>query len=384
MHLSKGKRSWIEVSKNNLDFNLKEIKKLLKSGVKVVGVVKANAYGHGLAEVVGILRDKVDYFGVDNISEALEIRSMGVTTPIIVLGFIPTQDIALAIENDISFVVYDSSVISTVQNLRPAKPAKIHIKIETGLNRQGLKGKYLDNLLKMVKKAGDALTIEGTSMHFSNVEDTLDTSFAREQVSALKNQLKLFKKNKLSPGILHSSATAAAILHPEFNFNMVRIGIGLYGLWPSRETKIATTLKGKKLTLKQVLVWKSVISHIKDVGIGESVSYGRTWYASRPTRIAVVPVGYSDGYDRRLSNIGFMIVNGVHVPVVGRVAMNMVMLDVSDVKKVKVGDEVIVIGNKGATSPDNIAEKLGTINYEIVARLSSLLPREVVLNAKNN
>jgi alanine racemase len=370
-------KTWIEISKANLQYNISEFRRLV-GRKKIAAVVKANAYGHGLSEIVGIIKDKVDWFGVDSLEEAIEIRNIGITKPILVMGYIPSGVIRDAIKNNISFVIYNESIVKKIISLNLKESAKVHLKIETGLNRQGVNGSDLISLVNSIKKTNGKIIIEGVYTHFANIEDTMDPSYALKQLERFNQALALLKKHKVNPEIVHCAASAAALLFSNTHFSMIRLGISLYGLWPSRETKIAVSLRKDKVNLKPVLSWKSVIIQIKEINVGESVGYGRTWFASRQTKVAIIPVGYSDGFDRKLSNTGKVLINSKYTPIIGRVAMNMMMVDVTDIPS-KVGDSVTLIGKSGTNSisAEEIAEKLGTINYEVIARINPLISRLV-------
>jgi len=232
-------------------------------------------------------------------------------------------------------------------------------------------------LAKFILKHKEKLYLEGLSTHFANIEDTLDASFANLQLSRLKDAISNLKRNGVNPQLVHCAASAGTILYPSTHFNMVRIGIALYGLWPSRETKIALALRKKKLVLNPVLSWKSIVAQLKVVKAGDSVGYGRTWYAARKTKVAVIPIGYSDGYDRKLSGASRVLINGKFAPVIGRVAMNMIVVDVTGINKINIEDEVVLIGasRKESISAEELAERSGTINYEVVARINERIPR---------
>lgn len=369
-------KSWIEISKKNLFHNFNQFKKL--GNFKIASVVKANAYGHGLKEVAGILKGKTDFFAVDNLEEALELRKMDKETPVLILGYTTKNSLEEAIENDISFVVYDKNALSKISKLTLNKKAKLHVKVETGLNRQGIKGAEFLSLIKKIHKNKN-MVVEGVSMHFANVEDTLDRSFAKEQLGVFKKNINS-QKAFLKGVVKHSSGSAAAFVFPKSRMDMVRAGISLYGLWPSSETKLSLKLDKKNFNLKPVMTFKSIIAQVKQIEAGESVGYGRTWFAPRKSKIAVIPVGYSDGYDRKLSNSGRVIIRSSYAPVVGRVAMNMITVDVTDIKSVKQEDEVILLGKdkKLEVSAEELAEKIGTINYEVVSRINPLIKRIVV------
>ena len=373
-------KTWIEVSKSALLHNVKVFRKSIGKNVKIAAVVKANAYGHGLEETISLLKDKVDLFAVDSIKEALMVHKIDGSRPVLVLGYITLSDLSVSIENGISFVVYNIDTLKKIVLLNLKTPAKIHLKIETGLNRQGIKKDELSKFLQFIKTHKKSFILEGVSTHFANIEDTLDPAFAKKQLGEFKEAVKIIKNNGFSPAMIHCAASAGVLLYPETHFSMVRVGFGIYGWWMSIETRVSILAQKRNLVLKPVLTWKSMVAQIKNLSVGESVSYGQTWFATRKTKIAVIPVGYSDGYDRRLSNIGRVIINGHYAMVVGRVAMNMIMADVTDIKDVKLEDEVALLGNMDGLkiSADEIAKKIGTINYEVVARISPFIPRTIV------
>lgn len=373
-------KSWVEISKKALFHNVRVFRHAVGKNVKLAAVVKANAYGHGLPEIVSLLRDKVDVLAVDNIDEALTIRGIDKKVPVLVLGYTTLANLFLPIENDISFVVYNMESLRKIVSLKMEKLAKIHLKIETGLNRQGIQERDLPTFLKFIKSHKKSFFLEGVYTHYANIEDTLDSTFAMRQLENFREAIAAVRYKGFNPRFIHSAASAGTLLYPETYFSMIRLGIGLYGLWPSNETKLALSIKKKSITLEPVMTWKSIVAQLKSVERGESVGYGRTWYASRKGKIAVIPIGYSDGYDRKLSNSGRIIIGNSCAPVIGRVAMNMIVVDVTDIGNVKIEDEVILIGRKGRilVSAEDIAQKIGTINYEVVARINPLLPRIVV------
>ncbi|HKC04834.1 MAG TPA: alanine racemase [Patescibacteria group bacterium] len=373
-------KTWLEISKKALLHNFNVFQKIVGKEVKVVPVVKANAYGHDLIQVVSVLKNRTGIFAVDNIEEALTIRKISKDTRVIILGYIISKNFKSAVENNFSFVVYRLDVLKQIVSLKLNKKASVHLKIETGLNRQGVGGKELVRILDYIIKHDDQIFLEGVYTHFANVEDTLDSSYAINQLKRFNESLKIIKLKGFKIPVIHTAASAATFLLKDSHFGTVRAGIGLYGLWPSRETKIASVSRKMKIILKPVLSWKSIVVQVKEIQKGETVGYGRTWTARRRSRIAIVPVGYSDGFDRKLSNIGKVIVGNSFAPVIGRVAMNMIMIDVTDSKRVKADQTVIIIGTKGklSISAEDIAEKIGTINYEVVSRINPLLPRIIV------
>src|SRR4030042_1020959 len=322
MHFKNNKyKSWVEVSKKALFHNIRVFRKSIGKNVKLAAVVKANAYGHDLEKIIPLLKNKIDVFTVDNIDEALIIRRIDSSLPVIIIGYTTIANIRVTIENDISFTIYNLETLRQIVSLKQKKPAKIHLKVETGLNRQGVGGKDLLKILKFIKNHKYKIILEGVSTHYANIEDTLDPTFAMEQLSEFKKAIKIIKREGFNPPLIHSAASAGTLLYPQTHFSMVRVGFGIYGWWSSLETRVSLLAQKRDLVLKPVLTWKSMVAQIKSLSVGESVSYGRTWFATRKTKIAVIPVGYSDGYDRKLSNIGRVIINGHYATIVGRVAM---------------------------------------------------------------
>ena len=256
--------------------------------------------------------------------------------------------------------------------------AKVHLKIETGTNRQGVALTDLPEFAAELAKL-PAIEVEGAYTHFANIEDTLDPSFAESQLRKFREALATLERLGIRPAKIHASATAGALLYADMDFNMVRVGIGAYGIWPSRETQVAARERGRRLSLAPVLAWKTRVAQVKDVSAGDYVGYGLTYRAGRPMRLVVLPIGYYDGYDRKLSNSGRALIHGQPAALVGRVAMNMTMLDVTDIGA-QLDDEVVLIGRQGSAEirVDELAEKIGTIPYEVVARINPLVPRKLL------
>lgn len=370
-------RTWIEISRKNLLYNLNSFKKLVKKNTKIACVVKANAYGHGIEKVVSILKGKSDWFAVDNIDEALKIRKLKIKKPILVMGYVLQERLKEAIDNDISLTIYNKTTLNKLALIKNS-PIKIHLKIETGLNRQGAGEKEILLMLKTIKN-NKHLILEGISTHFADIEDTLDSTYAMEQLKRFKSIKQKINKFGLKP-VCHCAASAASLLYPKTHFNLIRVGISLYGLWPSKETRIALQLSGKKISLKPVLTWKSTIAQVKKIKMGESVGYGRTWFAPKNSKIAIIPVGYFDGYDRKLSNNSKVLINGEQAPVIGRIAMNMMVADVTEISNVKEMDKVVLLGKMGKKqiTTDELAQKTSTIDYEVVSRIGQHIRRVII------
>ncbi len=380
----------VEVSARALGHNIKGFKSIL-GGAKMMAVVKSNAYGHGLAETAKIAdKNGVAWFGVDNVDEGLALRKAGIKKPILVLGYTLNSRLRNCVDNSLSFMAYNQETVKALRSLKlkplgvhPSKTAKaayVHLKIETGTTRQGVAGKQLLDLAKSLLKV-PGVVIEGASTHYANIEDTTDSSYAELQLKRYQENLDNLIRIGIDPPWKHTACSAAAILYPETYFNLARVGIAMYGLWPSKETQAVAKREKRLIDLEPVLTWKTVIAQIKSVKKNTPVSYGLTEKVSRDAKLAVLPIGYWDGYDRRgLSQVGQVLVRGHRCKVVGRICMNMCVIDVTEVPQARVEDEVVLLGKQGKDriSAEDLAAKIGTINYEVVTRINPTLPRIVV------
>ena len=373
-------KTWVEISAGTLRANAKALRMSIGPRVLLMGVVKSNAYGHDAKIVVSTLSADVDWFGVDSLKEAENIREYGSKKPILILGYTPKEDLKHVVRGGFSQVCYTRKAVKTL-SLSATKryPAKVHIKIETGTSRQGLHVYDLPAFLRYIKGLPH-VHIEGVSTHFANIEDTKDNTYAMKQLAHFNDAKSVFESLSAEPAIYHTACSAAAILHPETHFGMVRAGIALYGLWPSQETMDAANAGGRAVKLRPALTWKTMIAQVKPLKKGAPVSYGLTETVKRHSRVAVLPVGYFDGYDRHLSSSGEVLIRGKRAKVLGRVCMNMIIVDVTDIPSAKEDDEVVLIGKQGkeTISAEEIAERIDTINYEVVTRINPLLPRITV------
>ncbi len=369
--------SWIEVSGDRLRQNLKTFRSVLAEGTNLMVVVKANAYGHGLEAASRAVIDQADWFGVDSLAEALAVEQVAPGKPILILGHSKESDARTIVEHGFRQVIYRQDLAHALSDAAGAsgKRARIHVKVETGTNRQGVGPAEIVSFGEGVAALPD-VEVEGVYTHFANIEDTLDPSFARMQLGRFNEAVEGLAGAGIRPTQIHAAATAGILLYPETHFSMVRLGIGTYGIWPSRETRIAARERGRELDLSPALTWKANIAQLKTIAAGEYVGYGLAFQAGRGTTLAVIPVGYYEGYDRRLSSAGRALVGGKAVPVVGRVAMNMMILDVTDAAP-SLDDEVVLLGRQGDTeiTAEELAEKIGTIPYEVLARINPLLER---------
>jgi len=378
-----GLAQWVEVSRKALTRNVSQFRRRVGSGRKLLAVVKANAYGHGILEVSRIaIGAGADWLGVNSLEEGIELRRAGVRAPILVLGYVPLGRLGDAVASGLRLTVYNKASVDGLAAAcrRLKKKARVHVKVETGTNRQGVVEGELPAFARSIQRR-PGLVLEGLSSHFANIEDTTDHSFPQRQLAAFERSVRGLEKAGIEVPIKHMSCTAATILFPETYFDMVRVGIGLYGLWPSKETYLSCALdKRESLTLEPVLTWKARIAQVKRIAKGGAVGYGCTFRATRRTTLAVIPVGYYDGYDRGLSNTAYVLVRGQRAPLRGRVAMNFSTADVTDIPGVGIEDEVVLLGAGGREriTAEQLAALAGTISYEIVARINPLVPRIVV------
>ncbi|MDQ7822878.1 MAG: alanine racemase [Candidatus Eremiobacteraeota bacterium] len=371
--------NWVEIDKRSLEHNVRLFRRLVGKERKLMVIVKSNAYGHGMRPVSEIaLASGADSLGVFSFEEGKALREWGVKSPVLVMGYIPFSLLLHAAALDLSFAVASRETLEALLPLAGTMKARIHLKLDTGLHRLGFKLSELP-LVKSLIGSTPGIEVEGLFTHFANIEDTLHHEFARSQLALFQKMAAPFMNQ--GKVLRHTACTAATLLFPGTHFEMVRVGIGLYGMWPSKETLI-TALETEKhvLNLKPVLTWKSRIIQIKKVKPGDTVGYGRSYRVTRPARIAVLPVGYADGYDRKLSSRGSVIIRGKEAPLVGRICMNMCMADITHIPGASVEDEVILLGTRksASISADAMAELIGTINYEVTTRINPLLPRMII------
>ncbi len=360
----------VDVDLDAIAKNIKLVQKGLRKGVKTCAVIKADAYGHGAVEVANRIKDLVDFYAVATIDEALDLRDHGISHPILVLGYVHHSMNEEAIRRDIRLTVYDLEMARKISRTASAlkKPAKIHIKLDTGMSRLGFSPdpESIETILKIRDLPN--IEIEGLFTHLFAADERSKAS-AMKQILAFGEFFNELAGKGLSIPIKHCSNSAAAINLSLANFDMVRLGVAIYGLYPSRYVK--------QLTLRPAMSIKSHITMIKTIPKGTSVSYGATWTAEKETTVATIPVGYADGYMRHLSNCGYVLIHGKKAPVIGRVCMDQFMVDVSKISKVKQFDEVVLLGKQkdAEITAEEIADLCGTINYEFVCGISKRVPR---------
>lgn len=361
--------SWIEISKKSLLSNISQIKKRLPKKTKTIFVVKANAYGHGLLQVVNVAKNKVDYFAVFTLEDAIFLRQKNIKNPILMLGRIFPKQVDLAIKNNIEVTVSTFDILEKVK-----KKLMVHICVDSGLGRDGFVGNDLKKVVKLLKNS--PLQVKGLYSHFASADDSTFDDYTKKQAAELLRWKKEFSFLKVAPLIHYCATSGVFVKGLSQDFDMVRIGIGFYGLWPSEEVK---KREEKQTKLTPILSWKALISEVKFVKKGSAISYNSTHVLKRDSKLAIIPIGYFDGVPRVASNKGFVIVNGVKVPQIGRVTMNLIILDVTDVKNVKIGDVATIIGRQKnvEVSADDWGNFSQSSSYEVLTRINSAIKRMI-------
>jgi alanine racemase len=377
--------TWIELDRGALAHNLRVIRERIGPHVRLYAVVKANAYGHGMDLVApAALELGADALAVHSLEEALHLRALQLSSPILVLGHIPREGMAPALAADLELTTSSLEALQWASQAATeiGTTARIHLKVETGTHRQGIDPDQWPRALERCLR-DPHLRLEGLATHYANIEDTTDHSFARAQRERFVEFVEDARRQGCAVPWVHTACTAAVLLFPDTYFTAVRAGIGLYGLWPSKETFLSSLQQnGRTVQLRPVLTWKTIVGQLKTVPASCYIGYGCTYRTTRDSRIAVLPIGYSDGYPRELGNAAHVLIHGRRAPVRGRVCMNVTMVDVSDHPEVQLGDEVVLLGRQGdeEVSAELLAGLCHTIHYEIVARLSPLIPRILVDN----
>ncbi len=375
--------NWVEIDAGALRNNVAEFKRRLEPGARLGAVVKSNAYGHGMIEVARVAAgSSADWLCVNNVDEGVALREAGLTLPILVMGYVPLDAAGEVVARSLQPVVYNPETLDRLDALASARgtTVDVHVKVETGTHRQGVLERDVPKFISRLSET-HALKLAGITTHFANIEDTTSHDFAESQIAAFSRIATAVAGLHPAPFLRHAACSAAVLLFNRTHLDLARVGIALYGLWPSKETYVSCLERGKpSLDLKPVLSWKTRIAQVKQVGEGGYVGYGCAWRATRATKIAVLPVGYYEGYDRELSGLAHVLVRGKRAPVRGRICMNMCMVDVTDIPGAALEDEVVLLGRQGdeRITAEQVAAWAGTISYEIVARIHPSLPRVVV------
>ncbi len=366
-------RTWAEIDLSALKHNLKIIREKAQPS-KIMAVVKANAYGHSVDLVAPeIEKEGVDFFAVSNLGEALQLRDLFVKTPILILGYTPVNAVKVLSDNNISQCVYDYTYAKALskQAQESNVELKIHIKLDTGMSRLGFdcRSAELNGIEQAIAAATlENFVLEGIFTHFALSDRTPaeEDGFTDEQFARFNAGIEKFEASGLKPKICHCCNSAACLLDSDKHLSLVRPGIILYGLTPNADLQLQENLI-------PVMTLKSVISMVKTIEAGDTVNYGRTYKAGKPTKIATVAAGYADGYPRLLSNKGYVLINGKKAPIVGKICMDQLSVDVSDIDEADIGQEVILFGKE--LPVEELAQLCQTINYEIICNISPRVPR---------
>jgi len=365
-------RTWIELDRSALAHNIGLFRGILPDGCQLMAVAKSNAYGHGLYDFVPALdRLGADWLGVDSIVEAATLRETGIEKPILVLGYTLPARIEEAARRRISLTVSSFESLAALGRSGAGDKVQVHIKIDTGLHRQGFLPAQVPELVAALRRDHPGLGIEGLYTHFAVAKDPDDTSYTRGQIEAFRRAVDVFKAAGYRP-LLHACATAGVFLYPEAHFDMVRIGIGLVGLWPSLKMK---PVFERKHELRPVLSWRTIISEVKRLPAGARIGYDLSETLARNSVVGVCPIGYWHGFPRSLSRVAEVLVRGRRVRVLGNVTMDMIVVDLSDVPDARVEDTVTIIGRDGGeeVTTYEVAGRAGQSFYELLTRLNPLI-----------
>ena len=367
---------WVEVDLKAIAHNIRELRRIINPKARLMAVVKANAYGHGMIEVARqSLENGAEALGIANIEEGIQLRKAGIDAPVLIFGYTSPVHAKKLIEFDITQTVYSYETSRALSEALSAygKKIKVHIKVDTGMGRLGLLRGIKDNSLSEVESISrlPMLELEGIYTHFATADES-DRSYAGKQFEIFMDLLNQLRIAGLEIPVTHAANSAAIINMPETHLDMVRAGISIYGLYTSEEVDRSI------IKLKPAMELKTKIIHLKKVPAGFKISYGTTYETEKPTTIATVSIGYADGLNRLLSSKGRMLVcGGQSAPIVGRICMDLTMLDVGNIPEIAIGEEVVVFGKQGNSSitVDEIASTINTINYEVVSTIMERVPR---------
>ena len=371
MDLRRLRPTWAEIDLDAIAHNTRELRRLANPGARLMAVVKADGYGHGAERVArAAVAAGADWLGVAILEEALALRQAGIAAPIHVLGYLAPGQADTAAVYDLNLTVYDLESAAALDQWGRAlgRPVPVHVKVDTGMGRLGLPPQdVLPYVQRLQGMAG--LRLAGIFTHFASADEA-DAAYTNAQFATFQGVLQTLQAQGIDVPLRHAANSAATLRHPATHLDLVRCGIALYGLRPAAAVAWPADLR-------PALAWKTRVSHLKTVAPGTAVSYGRTYTSSAAERIATLPVGYADGYSRRLSNAGRVVLGGVVCPVVGRVCMDQTLVRLPADLPAKVGDEAVLLGSQDGASvtADDLAAQLGTINYEVVCAVGRRVPR---------
>ena len=383
--------SVIELSASALKHNLRFIRRHLPPGAVFSSVIKGNAYGHGIGVFVPLAEScGVRHFSVFGADEALATwNARTEDSELMIMGWLDSAAVEWAVEQGIAFWVFDVERARQALGAatRTRRPARIHLELETGFNRTGLDGAELDAVLDLVAAHPSRLAVEGICTHLAGAESAANHQRIRQQIESFERFSGALRQRGLNVGRRHAACSAAIFAYPETVLDLVRCGIAQYGFWPSTEIRMRWALQHEpdrprmgRDALRRVMKWRSRVMAVRDVAPGQFVGYGNSYLTTRHQRIAAVPVGYTHGFARNLSNLGHVLVQGRQAQVVGTVNMNMMLVDVTDLPGVQPGNEVVIIGKQGrlAITVSSFSDMTRNLNYEVLVRIPSEIPRVIV------
>ncbi len=375
--------AWCEIDQSALRSNFAALAALCGPETQLAPVVKANAYGHGMTEVARVLTEAgARWLSVQELDEALALRAAGLTATILLLGPVDPSETDLVARHGFHVTAYRPDMVAAFAAAGRAHGVEVpvHLKVETGINRQGVFPAELAALARAVHDLA-GVRLAGVSTHFADGDDIGADSYMRVQLRRFEEGLDNLRAAGIERPLCHCANTTSFLLWPAVRFDLARVGIAVYGLWPSVATERTHALRdGASVQLRPVLSWKTRLVQVRPTPAGEPVGYGCTETLTRPSLLGVIPVGYYDGYVRALTSRAYVLVRGCRAPVRGVVMMNMTVVDLTDVPGAAPGDEVVLIGRQGAdgVSADQHARWTGTIHYEVTTRIRPTLPRIVV------
>lgn len=378
-------RTWAEVDLDRLEHNISCIQSLLGAKTKTIGVIKADAYGHGACAVANVLDSYTYMYALSGIDEVLQLRNNGIKKPMLILGYTPAEFTQALIDNDITQTAFSYEYLQKLHDAakKSGEKLKIHIKLDTGMTRLGFSAQSQEDIFHTVQQIEDAyhrfsdfLEFNGMFTHFA-ISDEPEKDFTDIQFKHFMRTAQLLEQKKIRLP-LHVCNSAAIVNYPQMHLDMVRPGIILYGLKPDKKTK--------DIGLQPVLSLKTVVSQIHTVPAGTTVSYGRTYTAKNAITTATLPIGYADGYSRLMSNGGQVLIHGRRAPIIGRVCMDQCIIDVTNIPHVKQGDPVTLIGKDGddEITAEELADRMGTINYEVTCLIGKRVPRIYIKNGQES
>lgn len=377
--------SYLEISRSALKHNIAFLKNIIDPDVQISSVVKGNAYGHGIETFIPLAQEcGLNHFSVFSSIEAKRVLD-ALTKPatILIMGWIDNADIAWAIRNEIEFYVFDFDRLENALKFakKENKAARIHLEVETGMHRTGFSMEDFRNALEILKNNYDHLNFSGLCTHFAGAEERANDFRIQAQLIQFKEAIEVAKSMDCIPQKIHAACSAAALRYPETQYDLVRLGIVQYGFFPNKEVLVEflTKKKMEQDPLERLVSWKSKVMDVKNVKAGEYVGYGTTFLAEQDMKVATVPVGYSNGFSRALSNKGRVLIAGKRLNVIGIVNMNMIMVDISSVPQVKKEEEVVLIGRQGENeiTVSSFSEFSHLVDYELLTRIPENIPRYI-------